>query len=422
MWYDLGMNHEILTPEVPLPIPDKVLSKAEHLGEGTKATLERILRPGGICRDLSDFEDQMNHVRFFTRTSAGELSFATRFTESWNRLDAEQTDKLREILGGKESVLVDLGGGLMPRDIPRLAKKIGVRTYVDVDIRFTDTDLSGELPVTVFGSEKIYMDREVEMDSCAVGDDLLRFLSRLNNESVSLVISGIDENIIINPKYIEELWEQTQRVVPENGLIIGGNSVIYRYLKKNPNFEEVFDGKSEIEETRGLMFAFRKKAQENKISPEVAKEHSFNFIYPHIEGDLAALEDIEDVSSEKIAEVIGRYWSTLVRNHINIYGDDELLDMKKACEIFKGRFGNYVLNGSLIDLLDKRARIIFSMFSGVSEFSPQIIEDLQQRYPKIFPSDAVEVVREMASYLNHNFKGSVQTIIFDAAEKLKRKK
>ncbi len=416
------MNESNTEYFVPGPDPGSIFSKIEVLDESARETIEQIIEPDKPVVDLKQYKIQMEHVQSFTRTSGGEMSFATGFDDWWRNLDQQRIDNLHQILDGKNAVLVDVGGGLMPMVVPELAKKIGVRTYIDIDIRLTSFDTKGELPVEVFGPQKIYLDDEKEISAVAIGDDSLRFLARLKDGSVSLMMSGIDENIVISPEYELALLKEVKRVVPSGGLILGGTSFIYPYLKNDEEFENIFDGKLRVEDyTKGMIFAFKKKQIHTQVEANI-NEVGVDIVYPYIEGDLASLESNENITIHDIESVMDKYWSETLKSHLEVNGNNVLLNVEKACEKLKGRFGNYVINGTLVDLVDKRSRVIYPVFNYIYSASMQCIERLIQAHPDTFPADTQAQVMEMYSSLNHNFKGDVNLIIMDAAEKIREGK
>ncbi|MEK9160716.1 MAG: hypothetical protein AAB440_01610 [Patescibacteria group bacterium] len=140
----------------------------------------------------------------------------------WLAIDAESAESLNEALRGQ--VVVDIGAGRYPFGY-LIADRAGAKGYVGVDAYsasslaattqslFTDPKSRDQ---EVFGSVQPPLITEVSI----VEEDMLTFLKRLPDNSVSVFCSGIDSDII-NYEYEKQVSEEIKRVLKDDGAYVG---------------------------------------------------------------------------------------------------------------------------------------------------------------------------------------------------------
>lgn len=130
----------------------------------------------------------------------------------------------------RDQVIVDLGPGDYGEGY-FLAASLGAKGYVGVE-KFRQNMLEKNLKSVTKESNNRYAESlhyfearegniKPESDlipASIVGEDMLSFLKRLPDNSVSILTSGIDSNIIPNEKYRREVASEIQRVLNKNGV------------------------------------------------------------------------------------------------------------------------------------------------------------------------------------------------------------
>lgn len=123
-----------------------------------------------------------------------------------------EIDFFRKRLGKK--ILVNLGGIATGE----FANFLGISTYICVDRYAYPDDIPADPCKNVddktIGSTHILY----------VKADMLDFISRIPDNSVSIQIDGIDNTIIPDENYQEALAKECMRVIEKDGLIFGNNS------------------------------------------------------------------------------------------------------------------------------------------------------------------------------------------------------
>jgi hypothetical protein len=119
---------------------------------------------------------------------------------------------MKEFIEGK--ILVDLGGGERYYKMEKLANSCGASSYLCVDKYQYDGNK--------FRSNEGVM--RVRMD-------MLRFVSRLPDNSVNFTISGIDGYVLPDRDYKEALAHEMARTTLQNGIVFGNVASIYGYLE-----------------------------------------------------------------------------------------------------------------------------------------------------------------------------------------------
>lgn len=222
----------------------KIPSVLEKADERTKKFFSSLFSqtPQEISADL--FRKTNEHAsRLFERD---EKIFATNYSD----LLLGKKELVAPLL--KEQVIIDLGGGIRPKAMVSLAREAESTAYVDVEYRLRKkSDIEFYSPDEIGQPEKIG-----KTEIFAVGDDMLHFLLRVKDNSVSIVMNGIDIIILPDEKYQKALVDEIIRVTKEGGAVVGFNSFVSDYLTDN----SLFESKVTNEDSQyGGMFAFIKK-------------------------------------------------------------------------------------------------------------------------------------------------------------------
>jgi hypothetical protein len=195
------------TPTKEKSIQEVVIKSVEELIPNIKPKLdknEQTLRSG------SRLEDN------FT------LEFMNRYIMP---LTVERDKKLPEFLDCtlsvlkdrfKDKIFVDLGAG--DREFGFMISKIlGAKSYIGVE-KFNGNLLETTLSGIKFKKQKHQEKENLQIPEVAVeNDDMLSFLKRLPDNSVNVFMSGIDQNVIGNPKYTEFIKKEIERVISKEG-------------------------------------------------------------------------------------------------------------------------------------------------------------------------------------------------------------
>ena len=241
----IGKGH--LTPSIEALIPRIDLTNFE------KGSWERgswnTERSGCLFGDGFDEMFSLDHLKYHRYQNAissyvGEL---VPFNKKGNydisneevvRIKVSFLDKL------KSQTIVDLGCGFNLNGY-QIARRCGFGAYVGVDVSTSD----GRLNKENWSDEKIKIARWMVDDTddknytegvsrfcyklfeeyprerydpipaCLVHEDMLTFLNRLPNESVSVMANGID-TCIISGRYREEVRDEVYRVLHPEGLFL----------------------------------------------------------------------------------------------------------------------------------------------------------------------------------------------------------
>lgn len=136
-------------------------------------------------------------------------------------------EKIREALGFLENqIVVDLGAGRKPYGyfVADIAKAKG---YIAVEPNFTGELLYRLSMIHIPDGEgwcKPSKDHVLNRTPLAVvEEDMLSFLRRLPDSSVSLFSAGIDDDVIPNKEYRKEVVKEIVRVLDPKGAYIGEN-------------------------------------------------------------------------------------------------------------------------------------------------------------------------------------------------------
>jgi hypothetical protein len=139
----------------------------------------------------------------------------------------------------QDKTLIDLGGGT--GRMSSFAFLFKARAYVNVDahlVRDNSCECLGFDQVTRFlpsdwtmasqNRQHISFDSDHRYTEVQLKMDMLEFLSRVPDSMVSVItINGIDDCIIHTNDYAEQLNLHIRRVLKEDGVLFGNNSLIY---------------------------------------------------------------------------------------------------------------------------------------------------------------------------------------------------
>ncbi len=121
----------------------------------------------------------------------------------------------------KDQIVVDLGAGQRP--LGHLIAAAGeAKAYIAVEPNHYD-----HLKERLLGGGGYHTSEHhlPNTPSAVVKSDALSFLKRLPDESVSIFVSGLDDYIITDDKYIEEVEREIARVLNPHGAFISWDSV-----------------------------------------------------------------------------------------------------------------------------------------------------------------------------------------------------
>lgn len=159
------------------------------------------------------------------------------------RKSQEKRTETKEIMNNfKDKIIVDLGAGDSGMGY-MVADFIGAKHYIAIEPNNARMLLNGisRLREEVASWEN-YDYNYNHTPFSIVQEDMLNFLKRLPNDSVSILCSGIDYEILPDQKYRDETAEQIERVLDPKGAYIGNRDGVgglgFIELKKSNNIEE----------------------------------------------------------------------------------------------------------------------------------------------------------------------------------------
>jgi len=189
---------------------------------------------------------------------SGGTTFPQQFSEGWVDIyfnsspnargeekynpQGEQQKELRRLFGEKlqGEILIDVGGG-QAEFMQELAKKSGVKRYINVDYWNRESDQPLD-PYVGRPAQSDYPrlpenERVRPMEAILVGADMLDFVARLPNNSCNFVINGIDQYTASNNDYRKALMEELIRTTKVGGIVFGMGSDIW--LRDDPRLKDV---------------------------------------------------------------------------------------------------------------------------------------------------------------------------------------
>jgi hypothetical protein len=135
-------------------------------------------------------------------------------------------DDLIDVQPYKDQIVVDLGAGIMPYGL-KISESLGAKGYIAVEPNFPNSlrenIYSHSIPFTI------------------IPEDMLTFLRRLPDESVSILTSGIDECILQSKEYITSVEEEIERTLHQLGTYIN-----YCSLFKPKGLKRISEDMNEI--------------------------------------------------------------------------------------------------------------------------------------------------------------------------------
>tara|TARA_B100000315_G_C14370738_1_gene492836 strand:- start:3 stop:695 length:693 start_codon:yes stop_codon:yes gene_type:complete len=148
-------------------------------------------------------------------------SFNNPYIEGFDKY--EELERLHPFQG---DVLVDLGSGSGKRGLPtsiKIAKLGGAIGYVSVDLFKEEWCNDYDKAQGVSKIAARYM-KELDIPIAVVQEDMLSFLKRLPNRSISALCSGIDRDIVEN-EYGVQVQEELKRTI-NRAILFGFESLV----------------------------------------------------------------------------------------------------------------------------------------------------------------------------------------------------
>lgn len=149
----------------------------------------------------------------------------TEYTEAL--LPGLKYESFIKFLGNlKDQVLVDIGAGQTPNGY-YIATQAGARAYIGVE------SYNFEGLKENFDKGKKYIAKEAKegdhplIPLALEREDMLAYLKRLPDHSVSILASGLDDFILVDEQYRYELQEEIARVLHKDGAFINYDSALY---------------------------------------------------------------------------------------------------------------------------------------------------------------------------------------------------
>lgn len=226
-----------MNESMPAPRPASSHEKSRE----QLTTLEELI-PGTDTTDL--ISDENLQLLVSTResskimegtTGSNPAAFADYIYSDW-----ESRTPLQEAF--KDQVVIDLGAGMSPSGY-LIADRAGAKGYIGVDL-YHSARLA-EMIESLRDPESHIVRRikeapapvdtvnvvPLETKYLAVEEDMLTFLKRLPDKSVSVLCSGIDFAIIKQPYYEGQVIQEIKRVLRPEGSYVGGDE---EHIVPNP--------------------------------------------------------------------------------------------------------------------------------------------------------------------------------------------
>jgi hypothetical protein len=207
--------------------------------------------------EITDANKSRNIVQLPTAlgTSFSRRIYGKKYkpNDKESKVSEQIRDKIGEVF--KDQVVVDLGSGYRPFGY-LIADQSGSKGYVAVEPAFAaelvneitrllnpDLDKSEIFPPVIELKDKDHILKKIP--TAVVREDMLDFLRRLPPESVSILCSGIDENVLPDNKfgsdYMEAVAREILRVMhPDGGYV--GQRFMHIELPKSDEISEVTVG------------------------------------------------------------------------------------------------------------------------------------------------------------------------------------
>jgi len=174
---------------------NSILEKLESI-----TAVEKII-PGINIKKLHTIDNPMMTKRSYHSDKIELLSDEPRMSIVYNEL-SKKKQNFDEL---KNQVLVDLGAGSFGQAYLTFAQEYGCKAYIAVEPIFY---------------EKLHMrlSQKPGISKAVIAEDMLTFLKRLPNNSVSFIISGVE--YLPRPKYINAVKEEIKRTLHKKGVCL----------------------------------------------------------------------------------------------------------------------------------------------------------------------------------------------------------
>ena len=162
--------------------------------------------------------------------------FSQHFIEFMLRQNGDELDKkrysiIKEKL--KDQIVVDLGVGYSYPVLLPFLKEIGVKEFIGIE-KFLGENSSEYID---YIKEEI---RKQKISGDYLMDDLLVFLSKLPDNSVSIIMNGIDSYVIDSGRYWDKLYKELCRVTHSKGIVTGyGSDISDQYSRMRETFNDI---------------------------------------------------------------------------------------------------------------------------------------------------------------------------------------
>jgi len=164
----------------------------------------------------------------------------------------------------KDQIIVDLGAG-STKDGYLLSEELGARAYIGVDEYYSES-LKRDL-------ENSKEDKKIPFS--VVSKDMLTFLRGLPDNSVSILMSGINASLLSNERYRKEVLAEIERVLDPEGAFLSFASDINPEALGSwvPNTQDVVDeGKNLKRIAKDFLFSIWSKKRSD-VSTKAQNQH-----------------------------------------------------------------------------------------------------------------------------------------------------
>jgi hypothetical protein len=198
------------------------------------------LIPGILTDELTDLEEYLQneetYKRKFRHCGSDLLEFYSKNLDMFGYLMLEDG-----VIPFENQVVVDLGAGSSPYGYIA-AKNLGAKAYVAVE-PFHTMDLVYNMGRTKWFKEERMCEEKEDIPFSIVAEDMLSFLKRIPENSVSCLCAGIDVWVIRNGNYLLDVGKEISRTTHEKGsyLNLGSNIIPKTLTKIYPTEERLFD-------------------------------------------------------------------------------------------------------------------------------------------------------------------------------------
>ncbi len=224
----LQQPDNLKAPETEI-VPTKLVTAENEKGE--KSVLESILARTPSKEETHHIDALIENTKF--------LHFDTAYSTFWTK---RNLDPIKEKLNN--SLLLDLGGGSGELRKTLENMEINAKHYINVDnFRGYFKSATDQLVINkkTFRIQKVPTER---CDAINVDADMLEFLLYTQSESIdNISINGIDEDIVDNHEYLEEVTKQVLRVLKPGGIVFGiqGSPLNIITLKHSKEINTILD-------------------------------------------------------------------------------------------------------------------------------------------------------------------------------------